>query len=227
MASDSSHYIANPYEPSKPLACITLGSVTKLLPTNYQNWHLQVEVFLDGFDLLKYPDGSFPAPSMTITTTATPSETSANPPTTTTVSLPVTTENPAYHTWRRQDRLIYGAILTTLSDEVASLVSQTRTSHDLWLLLKNTYAKASRSHLKQLKERLRLASKGTQSITTYMHSLKQTADLLASLGFPVSVEDMTDHVLRGLDDGYRAVIDGVNDRDTLITFDDLLENLLI
>jgi hypothetical protein len=60
-----------------------------------------------------------------------------------------------------------------------------------------------------------------------MHSLKQTADLLASLGFPVSVEDMTDHVLRGLDDGYRAVIDGVNDRDTPITFDDLLENLLI
>jgi hypothetical protein len=38
---------------------------------------------------------------------------------------------------------------------------------------------------------------------------------------------MTDHVLRGLDDGYRAVIDGVNARDTPITFDDLLEKLLI
>ncbi|KAK2355051.1 hypothetical protein QL285_092499 [Trifolium repens] len=94
MASDSSHYIANPYEPSKPFACITLGSVTKLLPTNYLNWHLQVEAFLYGFDLLKYPDGSFPAPSATITTTATP---------------PVTTTNPAYQTWRRQDRIIYGA----------------------------------------------------------------------------------------------------------------------
>ncbi|MCI02169.1 hypothetical protein A2U01_0023201, partial [Trifolium medium] len=38
---------------------------------------------------------------------------------------------------------------------------------------------------------------------------------------------MADHVLRGLDDGYRAVIDGVNARDTLITFDDLLKKLLI
>ncbi|MCI07617.1 retrovirus-related pol polyprotein from transposon TNT 1-94, partial [Trifolium medium] len=85
-----------------------------------------------------------------------------------------------------------------LSNEVASLVSQTKTSHDLWTLLKNTYAKASRNHLKQLKERLRMASK-----------------------------DMTDHVLRGLNDGYRAVIDGVNARDTPITFDDLLEKLLI
>jgi len=60
-----------------------------------------------------------------------------------------------------------------------------------------------------------------------MHSLKQTTDLLASLGSLVSVEDMTDHVLRGLDDGYRAVIDGVNARDTAILFDDLLEKLLI
>ncbi|WVZ17514.1 hypothetical protein V8G54_010496 [Vigna mungo] len=60
---------------------------------------------------------------------------------------------------RRQDRLIYGALLTTLSPEVASLVSQTTTSHDLWTLLQRTYAKASRSHLKQLKECLHTVSK--------------------------------------------------------------------
>jgi len=114
-----------------------------------------------------------------------------------------------------------------LSNEVASLVSQTKTSHGLWTLLKNTYTKTSRNHLKQLKERLRTASKGTQSITTYMHFLKQTGDLLASLGSPVSIEDMTDYILHDLDDGYRSVIDGVNARDNPITFDDLLEKLLI
>jgi len=92
-------------------------------------------------------------------------------------------------------------------------VSQTKTSHGHWTLLKNTYAKASRSHLKQLKERLQTTSKGTQSITTYMHSPKQIGDLLASLGSSVSIEDMTDYILRGLDDGYRVVIDGVNARD--------------
>jgi len=60
-----------------------------------------------------------------------------------------------------------------------------------------------------------------------MHSLKQPGDLLASLGSPVSIEDMTDYILHGLDDGYRAVIDGVNARDNAITFDDLFEKLLI
>ncbi|KAI5441149.1 hypothetical protein KIW84_010566 [Lathyrus oleraceus] len=60
-----------------------------------------------------------------------------------------------------------------------------------------------------------------------MHSLKQTGDFLASLGSPVSIEDMTDYILCSLDDGYRSVIDGVNARDNPITFDDLLENLII
>lgn len=92
-----------------------------------------MEAFLDGYDLLKYPDGSLPALSKTITTTA---------------ETQVTTENPAYQTCRRQDLLIYGALLTTFSNEVTSLVSQTKTSHGLWNLLKNTYAKAYRNHLK-------------------------------------------------------------------------------
>jgi len=139
----------------------------------------------------------------------------------------VTTTNPAYQTWRRHDRLIYGSLLTTLSNEVASLVSQTKTSHNLRTILKNTYAKASRIHLKKLKERLRTTSEGTKSITTYMHSLKKIGDLLALLRSPVSIEDMTDYILRGLDDGYRAVNDGVNAKDNPITFDDLLEKLLI
>ncbi|KAF1892876.1 hypothetical protein Lal_00043235 [Lupinus albus] len=60
-----------------------------------------------------------------------------------------------------------------------------------------------------------------------MHSLKQTTDLLASLSSHVYVEDMTDHVLRGHGDGYKAVIDDVNARDIPISFDDLLEKLLI
>lgn len=55
----------------------------------------------------------------------------------------------------------------------------------------------------------------------------QTRDLLASLGSPVSIEDMTDYIVRSLNDAYRAVIDGVNARDNSTTFDNLLKKLLI
>jgi len=60
-----------------------------------------------------------------------------------------------------------------------------------------------------------------------MHFLKQIDDLIASLGSPVSIEDMTDYILRDLDDGYHTVIDRVNAKDNPITFDSLLEKLLI
>ncbi|KAF1877765.1 hypothetical protein Lal_00038074 [Lupinus albus] len=83
MAGDNNSFISNPYEPSKPFACITLISVMKLLPTIYHNWKLQVEALFDGYDLLKYPDGSFPVLPEMISTTASP---------------PVTTLNPAYQT---------------------------------------------------------------------------------------------------------------------------------
>jgi len=60
-----------------------------------------------------------------------------------------------------------------------------------------------------------------------MHFLKQTGDFLATLGSHVSIEDMTDYILRSIDNAYGAVINGVNARDNSITFDDLLEKLLI
>ncbi|KAI5416409.1 hypothetical protein KIW84_041467 [Lathyrus oleraceus] len=84
MANDNTSLFSNPYDPSKPFSCITLTSVTKILPTNYLNWKLQVEALVYVYVLLKYPDGSFPAPSKMISTIASPL---------------VMTLNPTYQTW--------------------------------------------------------------------------------------------------------------------------------
>lgn len=59
-----------------------------------------------------------------------------------------------------------------------------------------------------------------------MSSIKSVTDLLASIGHPLSDEDITDQVLRGLDDTYRPVVEGVNARDTPIAFEELHEKLV-
>ncbi|XP_047312638.1 protein ARABIDILLO 1-like [Impatiens glandulifera] len=75
---------------------------------------------------------------------------------------------------------------------------------------------------------LRSTSKcSSASFAAKTFSKIQVADLLASFGSTFSVEDMTDHVLRNLDNNYRAIIDGVDARDTTVPFDDLIEKLLI
>ncbi|WVZ08380.1 hypothetical protein V8G54_021726 [Vigna mungo] len=211
MAAESNFTFPNPHEPTKPFSIVPLSGVVKLTQSNYLNWQLQIEAILDGLDLYKFLDGSHPAPAAFINNTDTP---------------PVSQANPAYLSWKRQDHLIYGTLLTTLSDSVASIVTQTKTSAALWSTLKGTFARASRGHVKQLKDRLCSMVKGTLSVTEFMNNIKIVVDLLASIGHSVSVEDVTDHVLRGLDETFKPVIDGVNARDNPIAFDELHEKLL-
>ena len=169
---------------------------------------LQSEATLDGYGLFKYIDGSFAAPSKTI------------------VRGEVSATNPAYLTWVRQDRLLFGALTGTLDQNVVPLVSLTTTTKEMWdTLAADTFASTSSSHIKQLKTRLKNITKGPQSVTEYMNAIKVCTDQLALLGAKVDQEDITDRVLEGLDDSYQGVIDAVNARDKPISFSELHEKL--
>ena len=75
-----------------------------------------------------------------------------------------------------------------------------------------TINKISRGHIKQKKHQLKAISKGSSSVTEYMHSIKSIADDLASMGKPLDHEDLIDRVLDGL---YSS-----------ISFEELHENLI-
>ena len=95
---------------------------------------LQVLALLDGYDLNSYIDGSGIIPSPTNTVDG------------------VTTPNPAYAIWKRQDRLIYSSLLGAISIAVQPMLSTTSTSAEISSTLASTYAKPSRAHVKQLKQ---------------------------------------------------------------------------
>ncbi|RVX13659.1 Retrovirus-related Pol polyprotein from transposon RE1 [Vitis vinifera] len=200
--------IPNAQEPTKPLTMITIHNSIKLTPTNYLSWKTQMEAILIGYDLQKFIDGSHPAPPTTITTNN------------------VVSTNPAYQTWLRQDKLLFGALVGTLSPTLVPLITQSKTSYEAWQILANTYARPSRGHIKQLKDHLKNITKGSQSITDYMQSIKTQADELAALGKPLDQEDLIKKVLEGLDENYQSIIDVVNGRDSTISFDELHEKLI-
>ena len=200
--------LPNTEQPDQPLTLITIHNSIKLTSTNYLSWKTQIESILIGYDLHKFIDGSFPSP-----------------PATTTINN-VVSPNPAYQTWLRQDKLLFGALVGTISTNLVPLITQSPTSHDAWKTLANTYARPSRGHIKQLKENLKSISKGSQSVTDYMQAIKTKADELATLGKPLDHEDLIEKVLDGLEDTYQSVIDAVNSRDTPITFDELHEKLI-
>ncbi|KAD2804380.1 hypothetical protein E3N88_37757 [Mikania micrantha] len=133
------------------LTIVHFPSSLKLLSNNYLGWKTQVEAVLHGLDLFKYIDGFFPPPSPTIDTFGR--------------SIP----HPDFQAWFRQDRLLFGALVGSLSLPIVPLITNATSSFDAWKILSNTYASPSRGHIKQLKHRLKQSSKTpTQSITDYM-----------------------------------------------------------
>ena len=193
---------------TKPLLNVNMVNVNKLTSTNYMTWSLQLHALLDGYDLAGYVDGSTPAP----------------PPTTTVDDLPV--DNPEYTKWRRQDRLIYSGLIGTLSPPIQSLVTNTKTSHELWKSLSATYATPSRGHIQQLRLQLKQYTKGDKNIDEYMRGLTSRFDQLALLGKPLDHEDKVEYIIDGLPDDYKSVAEQIEGRDISPSIVEIHEKLI-
>ncbi|EOA37495.1 hypothetical protein CARUB_v10011651mg, partial [Capsella rubella] len=151
---------------------------------------------IDGYGLVGYLDG-----------------TSQIPPSTVTVAT-VVSRNPDFIIWTRQDRLLYSAIFGSVSPSVQSVLSRTTTTAEIWSTLAETYGKASRGHARQIKDQLKVWTKGTRTIDEYMHGVTTRFDTLAALDSLPAHDDQIETILNGLPEDYQPIIDQVACRDT-------------
>ncbi|WOH03403.1 hypothetical protein DCAR_0622800 [Daucus carota subsp. sativus] len=103
---DSQSTIPNNSDPTKSFIFISLHYRIKLTSMNYISWKTQLETTLLGYDIYKFIDGSFPAPSKTLTKDQTLSH------------------NPTYTTRFHKDKLILGALVRTLSPAIVPFIPQ-------------------------------------------------------------------------------------------------------
>ncbi|KAI3503106.1 hypothetical protein L1887_31542 [Cichorium endivia] len=122
------------------LTLVQFPSSLKLLSTNYMSLKTQIKALLYGLNLYKFIDGTYPAPQPTVSADGT------------------STPYKDYLSCFRQDRLLFGAIVGTLSPFVP-LITTAPSSLEAWKILSNTYAKPSRGHVKQLQHRLKQTTK--------------------------------------------------------------------
>ncbi|KAL1194498.1 Retrovirus-related Pol polyprotein from transposon RE2 [Cardamine amara subsp. amara] len=99
-ASLGSAVIVNPNDPRHPILSINTSTVTRLTASNYITWSLQVSMFLDGHNLLQHitDDAEIPAPTVQVNN--------------------LTTPNPAFTAWHKQDKLIFSAPLGSISTTI-------------------------------------------------------------------------------------------------------------
>ncbi|KAG7564506.1 Ribonuclease H-like superfamily [Arabidopsis suecica] len=168
-----SSLIFNGSGPKTSVISLNLSKITKLTSANYLTWKLQVRATLEGHEL---------HPFIEERTVSEPTVTNNN----------VSATNPLFVIWKRQDRLLYSALLGTLTLPVQALVARTTTSLELWNSLAKTFGQASRERIKALKSQLKHTTKGTQSVEAYMQSIITKSDQLALIGAPVPHEDLLD-----------------------------------
>lgn len=186
---------------------VNMTNVSKLTTTNYLMWSLQVRALLDGHALADHLDGSItPAATQTIGD--------------------LTTTNPAYTMWKRQDQLIYSTLLGAISTPLQPLVSRATASSQIWSTLASTYAKPICGHIKQHKTQLKNWVKGSKTIDEYLQGVTTRLDQLAILGKYMDHEDQVEIILEGLPEEYKPVVDQIEGKDTPPTITEIHERLL-
>jgi hypothetical protein len=91
--------------------------------------------FLECQNLFGYIDGTTPRPPQLL-----PDSTSG-----------LLVANPSYHSWYHQDRMIFSAIISTLSVETLPHVIGLTTSREVWITLETLFSAQSQSRIMQLK----------------------------------------------------------------------------
>lgn len=187
---------------------VNMANVTKLTTSNYIMWSRQVHALLDGYDLAGYLDGSIIVPSPTAMVEG------------------MVTTNTAYTLWKRQDKLLYSALLGAISNTIQPLLSKATMAAEIWEILSSTYAKPSRGHLQQIRRQIKNWTKGSKSIDEYIQGLTTRFDQLALLGKTLDLEDQLEAILAGLPEEYKTVADQLEGQDTSPSITDVHEKLI-
>lgn len=142
-----------------------------------------------------------------------------------TTAATTTTINPEYTAWVKQDQILLGWILSSLTEPVLAQVVGLETSYDVWNALQRHFASSSRSRIMQLRRELQLLKKGNKTMSEYFLCAKQLSDNLAACGHAITTSDLQQYILNGLDSAYDAIVTNLTATNDDITLKDFQAHL--
>ncbi|KAF8402888.1 hypothetical protein HHK36_010980 [Tetracentron sinense] len=171
--------------PSPTLQAAPIHHLIKLDRQNFLLWRTQFLPILIGYDLEGYVDGTITAPPRTLSDGST---------------------NPAYTSWRKQDQVLLGWLLSSISETVLPQVVGLASSRAVWVMLENQFASRSRARIMQIRRELQTMRKGNLTMVDYFQKAKQLADNLAASGNTMPDCDLQQCLINGLDSAYDAIV---------------------
>ena len=133
--------------------------------------------------------------------------------------------NPVYKTWFKNDKIVLSIITSCLSESCLPILVAKSTAKEAWMAINRNFAAKSRSRVMELQTKLHNPRKGSLSTETYVQAVRTIGYELQTCGNPMTENDLTLALLRGLGPQYNAFFASTSQLLENLTFDDVAANL--
>lgn len=158
--------------------------IIKLTHDNFLLWKAQMVLYLKGWHLYDYIDGTKPTPFILLAGDV----------------------NPAHTLWTRQDQVILCALISSLFEPLITQVIGLTTTRTVWLALDSLFAFKTQGRLIQIHFQLATLKKGSEFVTDYFYKTKLMADTMAAIGKALFSTEFTTYLLIGLGSDFDSLV---------------------
>lgn len=108
------------------------------------------------------------------------------------------TPNPTYQAWWQEDQRVLAALLTAMTPEVATQMVGLQTAAQVWSAIHSMFAAQNRDTIRHTRLQLHTVRQKDLPAADYFQKMKTLADTLATIGSPISDNELIDYILAGL-----------------------------
>ncbi|PKU73330.1 Retrovirus-related Pol polyprotein from transposon TNT 1-94 [Dendrobium catenatum] len=173
-----------------------------LTSENYPLWKSQVEKIFSANGFMGFLDGSIKCPL-------------------TASDIPHPDRESPYQVWSLLDQNLASALLSVISVSILPYVLSLKHCAEIWATLSHRLQASTRSRIVQLKNELYHLSKGDQSMTQYLLTVKSKVDAIVAAGSSLDSEEIIFHTLNGLPAKYQSFKSAIRTNLQPLSLDDL------
>lgn len=187
-----------------PLNTLIHMLTIKLNSTNYLLWKNQMLPILSYQTLLSHVDGSENPPPPTITRENTQ------------------VANPDFAQWLITDQRTVIILHASLSEEAFAVIVGLTSARDIWVALEAAYSNASVERVQNLRDQLRLITKGEKTVAEFGRAFKLLCDQLAAIGHTPDPMEQRQWFLYGLGPSFESFSASIRSSGLQLSLADLL-----
>ncbi|XP_070674720.1 uncharacterized protein [Malus domestica] len=199
------------------ISSISTSVNVKLDDSNYLNWHFQIQLLLESNGIMGFVDGSHPCPPQFSDQSGASGMNSSS-------NASVATDE--FMIWKMHDKAVMQLLTATLSPAALSCAIGSKSSQDIWIRLKEQFSTVSKTSIFQMKSNLQTIKKGSDSVSQYLHRIKEARDYLSATGVHFADEDIVILALNGLPSEYNTFRCVIRGRENAISLKEFQSQLL-